>query len=195
MRVSAVGLLLAFVDGSTLDRWETPGIADFCRVMSEACRGLAHLHERGLVHGDLRPRHIVVDDRERPRLISFGRTIRAGHRFDPEVVGHAYAAPERIDGGIATPRTDVFGMASTIGAVLARTSLESCRPDDSPRERRARHERWGGVLEDAGIHPPLQRLVMKGLDPDPTRRPAFIESFASRLSHLADTLSCRKMAA
>ncbi len=195
LRTKSVGLLLAFVDGSSLDRWEIPELPVLCQVMSVACRGLAHLHERGLVHGDLRPRHIIVDDRARPSIISFGRTIRAGHRFDPEIQGHAYSAPEWIDGGIATPRADVFGMASTIGAVLSRTPLEPCCPHESQRERRARHARWGEVLNDAGVHAPLQRLLLKAMDPDPTRRPAFIESFGSRLMHLADTLSCRKSAA
>lgn len=194
LRTRSVGLLLRFVDGSPLDRWEASDLPALCRVMADVCRGLSHVHERGLVHGDLRPRHVLVDDCDRPVVIAFGRAVRSGVRFEPHAVDHAYSPPERLDGGVATPRADVFGVAATIAAVLLRRPLASCGGDASVSERRDLHERWCRDLEEAGVHAPLQRMLVKALDPDPIRRPAFIESLGSRLADLADTLARRRAA-
>jgi serine/threonine protein kinase len=189
LRTSTAAVLLRFVDGSTLDRWTTPDLPELCRVMASVCRALAHVHERGWVHGDLRPRHVLVDERDRPVVISFGRAVRAGGTFTREPAGHAYAAPERIDGGVATPRADVFGVGATLAAVLLRRPLAAVPPGADVGVRRERHEAWSEELATAGVHAPLRRLVLKAMDPDPLRRPAFVEAIGSRLEDLADTLA------
>jgi serine/threonine protein kinase len=185
----ANAVLLRFVDGATLDRWESPELPELCQAMSGVCRALAHVHERGWVHGDLRPRHVIVDGSDRPVVISFGRAVRAGVTFDASPVPHPYAAPERIDGGVATPRADVFGVGATLAALLLRHPLPAISPGASPETRRRQHESWAEELAGAGVHTPLCRLVLKAMHPDPLRRPAFIEAIGSHLADLADTLA------
>jgi serine/threonine protein kinase len=189
LRTSATAVLLRFIDGATLDRWESPDLPTLCRTMSTACRALSHVHERGYVHGDLRPRHVVVDGRDHPSIISFGHAVRAGTRYEIGSVAHPYVAPERLDGGIATPRTDVFGLGATLAAVLLRGPLSSYVPGESASARRDRHESWEVELTRAGVHAPLRRLVLKAVHPDPLRRPAFVEAIGSHLEDLADTLA------
>ena len=191
-QTSSSAVLLRFVDGATLDRWESPDLPELCRVMASVCRALAHVHGRGLVHANLRPRHIVIDDRDRPVVISFGHAIRAGGRFSSEPLPHPFAAPERIDGGVATPRADVFGVGATLAATLCRRPLEAVRPGERPADRLARLEQWDDDLAQAGVHPPLRRLVLKAMHPDPLRRPAFVEAIGSHLEDLADTLTRRR---
>ncbi len=189
LRLSGAGLMLRFVDGATLDLWEAPALPEFCQTMAAVCRSLAHVHERGWVHADLRPRHVIIDDRDRPVIISFGRAVRSGVRFAAEPVSNAYAAPERLDGAVATPRADVFGLGATMAAILLRRPLSSVLPGEDLAARLARHGVWDEELATAGVHAPLRRLLMRMMHPDPLRRPAFIEAIASHLEDLADTLS------
>ncbi len=185
-------VLLRFIDGATLDRWESPDLPELCLAMSGVCRALAHVHERGWVHADLRPRHVLVDESDRPVVISFGRAVRAGVTFDASPVPHPYGAPERVDGGIATPRADVFGVGATLAALLLRRPLSATSPGDGPEARQRQHASWGEELADAGVHAPLCRLVMKAMHPDPVRRPAFVEAIGSHLADLADILARRR---
>jgi serine/threonine protein kinase len=188
----SVALLMRFVDGATLDRWESPDLPALCRAMAGVCRALAHVHERGFVHGDLRPRHVLIDGDDRAVVISFGRAQQVGGVFPAESVKHAYAAPERLDGRIATPRADVFGVGATLAALLLRQPPIQNLPRESLGDRLQRHEVLSATLADAGTHPALVRIIDMSMHPDPLRRPAFVESIGSRLESVADTLERRR---
>ena len=64
-------------------------------VARQLCAALAHLHERGVVHCDLKPRNVVRQGRQY-KLIDLDATASAGS----ERVGHklstAYVPPEMI---------------------------------------------------------------------------------------------------
>ncbi|HEV8045071.1 MAG TPA: serine/threonine-protein kinase, partial [Rubrobacter sp.] len=42
------------------------------RVGADVASGLAHAHERGIVHRDIKPRNILLDERGSPKLADFG---------------------------------------------------------------------------------------------------------------------------
>ncbi|MEM6258013.1 MAG: protein kinase [Planctomycetota bacterium] len=83
---------------------------------------LSDLHRVGLVHGDLKPSHIIVRDDNTPVLIDFGlaqywRDIDEGVQLDHRIGGtQGYAAPELLkgEGGRAEdrphPRQDVYAL-------------------------------------------------------------------------------------
>jgi eukaryotic-like serine/threonine-protein kinase len=89
-------------------------------MVAEVAETVAFLHRRGIVHQDIKPRNIVIDDSGRPRLIDFGQAWRwhAWSEARTEAGGGtpAYMAPEQAEGDSdrITTRTDVFGL----GAVL-----------------------------------------------------------------------------
>jgi serine/threonine protein kinase len=192
LRLTSTALLLRFVDGATIDRWQSPDLPELCRTMAGVCRALAHVHERGWVHGNLRPGHVIIDESDRPTVISFGRALRSGAMFPGDSIGHPYASPEELDGGVATPRADVFGVGATLAAVLLRRPLSTVRSGESDHDRRSRFDEWNDQLAEAAVHPPLRRIVLKAMHPDPRRRPAFIEAIGSHLQDLSDTLHQRR---
>ncbi len=194
-QASVNAVLLRFIDGPTLDRWASPDLPELCLAMSGVCRALAHVHERGWVHADLRPRHVIIDGSDRPIIISLGRAVRSGVTFDATPMSHPYVAPELVDGGVVTPRADIFGVGATLAALLLRRPLSAIRPGESPETRRRQHASWGEELAQAGVHSPLCRLVLKTMHPDPLRRPAFVEAIGSHLADLAETLTQRRLLA
>jgi hypothetical protein len=93
------------------------------RLFKLACEGVAHGHERGVVHRDLKPGNILVGDDGHPKVIDFGiargmeddlaaqtRVTRTG-----QLVGTLhFMAPEQFVDGKGTPvidaRTDVYAL-------------------------------------------------------------------------------------
>jgi serine/threonine protein kinase len=87
-------------------------------LLVQVAAALAHAHERGVVHGDLKPENIVFDGEDRPKITDFGLgTTVAGAEValscslaSVELGGGtlAYLAPERHSGAPASPAGDVW---------------------------------------------------------------------------------------
>lgn len=70
-------------------------------------RGLAHIHRKGIVHGDLRLENIVIDEHDRAKITDFGLAALSGET--PYVLGSVlYRAPEVIAGLKPTPASDMW---------------------------------------------------------------------------------------
>ncbi len=89
----------------------------------EACEALEHAHERGIVHCDLKPANLLLDDSGRIRVTDFGlaRSLADDTPWAAEVEGTApYMAPEQASRcwGPIDHRTDVYGIGAVLFALL-----------------------------------------------------------------------------
>jgi serine/threonine protein kinase len=76
---------------------------------------LAFAHERGLIHRDIKPDNIMVDDNRRVRVMDFGiaRDLSLKKRITQE--GHFmgtihYSAPEQWSSDVPDPRSDIYSL-------------------------------------------------------------------------------------
>ncbi|SDD21465.1 serine/threonine protein kinase [Massilia sp. PDC64] len=94
---------------------------DWVRQVAEAMRDA---HASGLVHGDIKPSNVMVQDDGRVRILDFGLALRqdalatetvslgdvaATGQTDPQGT-IAYMAPERLQGATPDPRADVYAL-------------------------------------------------------------------------------------
>ncbi|MBP8806690.1 MAG: serine/threonine protein kinase [Kofleriaceae bacterium] len=123
------------------------------RYLVDACRAIEHAHQRGVVHCDLKPGNLMVDDDDQVFVIDWGvATTFGGDRPDAaqERAGGTlgYMAPEQLDP--TTPldgRVDVYALGAILFEVLAGEPL---------------HPRGPGLLD----------AVLRGAsDARPSRRP------------------------
>ncbi|MHC4548508.1 MAG: serine/threonine-protein kinase [Planctomycetota bacterium] len=95
------------------------------RIALQAARGLAHAHERGVVHRDVKPSNLLVDRGGRVVVTDFGLarlTDSASLTSTDAIVGTPkYMSPEQILPGARSldGRTDVYSLGATLFHVVA----------------------------------------------------------------------------
>ncbi|WP_437081110.1 serine/threonine-protein kinase [Streptomyces sp. enrichment culture] len=166
-------LVMQLIKGPTLGRRIAVAPmrpAEVCRIGSALASALAHVHAAGVIHRDVKPSNILLDETGAPHLTDFGisRLLDSTtHTSTGELVGTAaYMAPEQVLGRGAGPAADIY----SLGLVL----LESLKGE---RE-------YGGAPLEAAIarlhRPPvippglpgdLVELLEAMTDPDEHSRP------------------------
>lgn len=157
----------------------------------EACaRALHAAHEQGLVHRDVKPGNIMVDDAGRPVLLDFGvaQVEALGHSLtgSSATVGTPYyMAPEQVGGSARVDRrADVYALGVTLYECLTLR-----RPFDAlSREALYRDILNGLAVRADRLNPlvtrDLQVVVETAMERDPDRRYATAEAFADDLLRL-----------
>lgn len=108
------------VDGQTIDRHaRSLPLHDRLVLVSTLCQAVHHAHRRGLIHGDIKPSNIVVDERGRPRLLDFGISRLKGsgpgssYGLTPE-----YASPEQRRREPLTTASDIWQLGRLLDDLL-----------------------------------------------------------------------------
>lgn len=145
--------------------------------------GLMAIHERGVVHRDLKPGNVLLAQ-DGPRIIDFGiaRALDATSQTTrTSVVGTpGFMSPEQLRGREVGPASDVFCLA----AVLAFAATGRRPFGEGPIEALG----YRVVNEEpdlTGVPEPLLPLIASGLEKDPEDRPG-LDAFLERCSALAD---------
>jgi serine/threonine protein kinase len=110
-------LVMELVDGPSLRDRLLDGpltVAQTTRLGAPLAGALAHAHERGIVHRDVKPSNVLLDCDGSPKLVDFGIALLAdGVRRTAanEIVGTpAYLSPEQVRGDTVGPPTDVYAL-------------------------------------------------------------------------------------
>lgn len=111
------------------------------KLMVPVCRAIQYAHQNGVIHRDLKPAHIVVDDNGQPRVFDFGLAkdldddAIVAHSCSGQVVGTLpYLSPEQAGGcdGKADVRSDVYALGIVIYELL--TDLFPYPVDGTPEQ-------------------------------------------------------------
>jgi tRNA A-37 threonylcarbamoyl transferase component Bud32 len=165
----AGGDLMALIDR----RGPLPGIM-LSRIGGDVADGLAHAHERGVIHRDIKPQNVLIDDYGSPKLTDFGiaRALYADHSTSTgSFIGTAlYSSPEQLRGEGVTPKSDIYSLGATLyhaavgqppfsGDPLQVATQQVAKPPTPPRAR------------GAAVGERLEDLILRCLAKDPAERP------------------------
>ncbi|HZF56934.1 MAG TPA: serine/threonine-protein kinase, partial [Rubrobacter sp.] len=115
-------IVMEYVPGGDLkeliDRTKSLPEGMLTRLGADVVAGLAHAHERGIIHRDVKPRNILLDGQGKPKLADFGiaRAFDSTHETHPgSYLGTAaYSSPEQLRGERITPKSDVYSFGATL---------------------------------------------------------------------------------
>jgi serine/threonine-protein kinase len=144
------------------------------RIGIDVCAGLSAVHAAGVVHRDLKPTNILVEETGRAVITDFGV---ARNTLDPNSLGLGmivgtphYMAPEQAEGRAVDSRADVYALGVTLLEMFA---------GRVPAAERS------GSFRDAKIDPELRVVLSACIEHEPGGRPSPAE-VAKVLELIAD---------
>src|SRR5918994_2685530 len=148
---------------------ELTGLAD------EVCAGLAHAHGRGVIHRDIKPHNILLDEGGHAKVTDFGiaraldttQQTRTGSFLGTAL----YSSPEQLQGHKATPKSDVYSLGVTLYQAAAGEPPFS---GATPLEIASQHVSSAPVPPrqlGADVSEGMQTLILGCLAKDPDDRP------------------------
>lgn len=169
--------------GERVDRGDLISPEEAVQYGLALARALSHAHERGVLHRDLKPDNVMLDETGAPRLVDFGLALESGRETRLTQSGVALGtpatmAPEQVLGErTESEATDVYGLGATLYWLLAGEPPLGSECADMmqlvimiiEQEPRALSE----VRTD--LPRPLVELVTESLRKDPELRPSLAD--------------------
>jgi WD40 repeat protein len=162
-------------------------------LVAKIARAVHHAHERGVLHRDLKPGNILMDEQGEPHLIDFGLAKWLGGDSGLTQTGAilgtpAYLSPEQAAGQneSVTISSDVYGLGAILYALLtgrppflgdsAATTIEQVRKGGPARVRSVRPT----------LAADLETICLKCLEKEPSRRYPTALALAEDLDRFVD---------
>jgi len=174
-------LVMDYVRGKNLQQYakDRPVTArEAARLVIQAAQAAEAVHRRGIVHQDIKPKNILVDESGRARLIDFG-LARWHHAWAQCAEGPSggtpeFMAPEQAQGDEDRigPRTDVFARGAVLYFLLTGQSPFQAGERREALDRACRNDFDRQALRKAGVPRRLERIVLKAMASEPESRHA-----------------------
>src|SRR3546814_3175732 len=125
---------MEFIAGSPLTRFfeeHELSLRQRIELMIRVCEGVQHAHQKGVVHRDLKPGNLLVDDvdgRALPKIIDFGIATASSMAEGREVAGTPdYMSPEQAGGdqSLVDTRSDVYSLGVVLYEMLTGQRTEA----------------------------------------------------------------------
>lgn len=116
-------IVMEYLDGQTLGHLmhsvRPMPAADALKIASRIAEALHYMHEHDVIHRDLKPDNVMINNDGSIRVMDFGIAKTEGRRltfggFTPAMGTPDYMAPEQVKGKRGDPRTDIY----SLGAIL-----------------------------------------------------------------------------
>jgi len=160
--------------------------AEAIRYGLQAAAALEYAHAAGIIHCDIKPENLMVDEQGAAKLTDFGVSLTVNRTMTPDqardILGTlAYLAPEVIQGAPPDPRSDVYSLALTLYELVAgRVPFEGATPAAIAGQRLARPAPPLRTLAPEAS-PALESALARALSPNPDGRWPTVADFAAAL--------------
>ncbi|MBI4230606.1 MAG: protein kinase [Planctomycetes bacterium] len=159
------------------------------RLLVQVCEALGAAHAQGLIHRDVKPENILVDDADHVMVSDFGLAHIEGHGPLTEtgaVVGSpAYMSPEQASARAVDLRTDIYGAGATLYEAV--TGQPPVSGADIYEVLKAAEE--GKIAPPRRLVPSLperfERVLLRALERRPEDRYPDMASFAEAMRPFA----------
>ena len=182
-------IVTEFIEGQTLAQWiidnPKPGVETVRGIIEQVATGLQAFHRQEMLHQDLRPNNIMIDNTGTVKVIDFGSTRVAGleeiHKpaHQDQMVGTAqFAAPEYFIGEYGTRRSDLYSLGVVAYQMLSGRMPYGTEVAKARTKAAQRKLAYRSVLDDKREIPAwIDDALKKAVHPDPYKRYAELSEF------------------
>ena len=192
-------MAMEFLDGEDIKQLITRGapvpIESKVAYMIEVLEGLAHAHQKGIFHRDVKPGNIYITNSGQVKILDFGLARMASSDMTKTglVMGTPnYMSPEQINGTAIDHRSDIFSAGATFYELLTTrkpfysSSLQSTffkilQQDPEPLE-----------TIDPSIPPEFSTVLLKAMAKSPAARYQSVEEMLQALERFPKMLEQRR---
>ncbi|MDX1524541.1 MAG: protein kinase, partial [Anaerolineae bacterium] len=145
------------------------------RIAENIAHGLEYAHGHGVIHGDLKPKNVLLSE-DQVKISDFGLgRLESGNRalinmdVPLAMVTARYVAPEQVLGHPIDARTDLYALGAILYELFTGHPLFSGADDEV-----LQHQRHTAPQPPSELNPnlssPMEHLILKLLDKDPNKR-------------------------
>jgi tetratricopeptide (TPR) repeat protein len=197
-------IAMLFVDGETLSRRiariheggaPSRTIDSILRVIEAVARALHVAHERGVVHGDIKPSNIMITDGRNPVILDFG--FARAHRPDAISAGAvregtpSYMAPEQVRGDTITPSSDIYALGVVLYECLTGRKPFEAKSMDALFEAITSVEPNDPRVLNPAITPELGAVLATAMAKNPAHRYETAAAFADDMKAIRTLVPVR----
>ncbi|MCP4338837.1 MAG: serine/threonine protein kinase, partial [Desulfobulbaceae bacterium] len=192
--------VMKYIEGKPLDEYvesNNLSLREIMQLFGKVCSASAYAHQKGVMHRDIKPGNVIVDNDGEPHILDFGLAKMVnGTDCQPEtfvasiqgqVIGTlAFMSPEQATGNQDTVdiRTDVYSIGVMLYKVLTGQypyDIDNAMLETLKNIQQVDPIRPSKVAD--GMNSEIDAIVMKSLEKDPNRR-------YQSAAHFQDDIDC-----
>ena len=151
-------------------------------VARQLCAGLAAVHERGVLHRDLKSANIMLDEHGEVRITDFGIAALAVENRREMSGTPAYMSPEQLDSQELTARSDIYSLGLVLYELFTgKKAFQATSLPELLRLRRSDTTPTSPAEHVPDLDPLIERVIFRCLERDPSKRPASALQVAAAL--------------
>ncbi len=176
-------IVMEFVPGDSLrdvmNRGDLTSMSEIVSIAVQVARGLAYVHQMGVIHRDIKPTNVQVMDTGQVKLIDFGiaRSENSSLTQAWQRLGTPqYMSPEQLKGESIGPASDIYSFGVMFYEMLAGRKPYKAQTSDELFAAILYTPADPAPLAEKAIPRPVADVVLRCLQKDPAQRPvSFLE--------------------
>lgn len=182
-------IVMEYIKGKTLKQYiqefSPLASARSVHIMKQLTSAMAHAHDNGIIHRDIKPQNILMDEAGNVKITDFGiaTTLNAtSYTQTNSVIGTVhYLSPEQARGGIATMKSDIYALGIVLYELLTGELPFSGESAVSIALKHLQTETPSVREFDATIPQSVENIVLKATAKDANHRYANAEEMEADL--------------
>jgi serine/threonine protein kinase len=179
-------LVTEYIEGISLHQWiidnPKPSLEEVRVIIEQVVKGLQAFHRQEMIHQDIRPHNIMIDQSNTVKIIDFGSTYIAGvtgSKTEEVMRGTLlYSAPEYFLGQQGSPQSDIYALAVMTYQMLSGRfpyGVEISKARSAKEQRRLVYSRL--VDDESELPNWIDDALQKALQINPLKRYSELSEF------------------